>query len=210
MRGHDHPIFTLAYRLIAGAGEHTGVAEARTDLLARAGGRLLIIGLGPGYDLDHVSDSVESVVAIEPSHSMRVSAESRIRATRERGIAVDVIDALGEDLPLPDDSIDAVLLAFVMCSVDDVAGVLSEVRRVARPGATVCVLEHVQAPDGTWMRWMQRAMAPFWPRVTGGCHADRRTRGALEQAGFDTGELVDTTFVNIPPVAPTLVGTTTV
>ncbi len=207
MAGHDHPLFTLVYRAVAGAGERTGLGELRERALAPATGRLLILGLGPGHDLDHLPDEVTSVVAIEPSASMRTSAESRVAATRARGIDVEVVDAVGEALPIPDDSIDSVLLAYVLCTVEDVDAALAEVRRVLRPGGVVCVMEHVRAPEGSWLRRSQRIVAPVWPRLAGGCHADRDTRAALAHAGFDVAGLRDITITSLPPVAPTLVGT---
>jgi len=207
MAGHDHPLFTLVYRAVAGAGERTGLGELRERALAPATGRLLILGLGPGHDLDHLPDEVTSVVAIEPSASMRTSAESRVAATRARGVDVEVVDAVGEALPIPDDTIDSVLLAYVLCTVADVDAALAEVRRVLRPGGVGCVMEHVRAPEGTWLRRSQRLVAPVWPRLAGGCHADRDTRAALSRAGFDVAGLRDITITSLPPVAPTLVGT---
>jgi len=196
MAGHDHPLFTLVYRAVAGAGERTGLGELRERALAPATGRLLILGLGPGHDLDHLPDEVTSVVAIEPSASMRTSAEPRVATARARGIDIEIIDALAESLPISDDDVDTVLLAYVMCTVADV-----DAARV------VCVMEHVRAPEGTWLRRSQRLVAPVWPRLAGGCHADRDTRAALAHAGFDVADLRDTTITSLPPVAPTLVGT---
>lgn len=206
MAGHDHPIFTLVYRAVAGAGERTGLGELRARALAPARGRLLIVGLGPGHDLDHLPESVTSVIAVEPSASMRQASRSRVAAARERGLEVAVIDALAESLPIPDASVDSVLLAYVLCTVVDVDGALAQVRRVLRPQGVVCVMEHVRAPERTWRRTSQRLVRPLWPRLAGGCHADRDTRAALVRAGFDDTDLVETTLVNLPPVAHTLVG----
>lgn len=208
MAGHDHPLFTLVYRAVAGTGERTGLGDLRQRALAPATGRLLIIGLGPGHDLDHLPEAVTSVIAVEPSASMRASAVPRVRAARARGIEVEVFDALAENLPMPDHCVDSVLLAYVLCTVADVDAALAEVRRVLRPGGVVCVMEHVRAREGTWLRRSQRLVAPVWPRLAGGCHADRDTRSALARAGFDTSDLRDVTITNLPPVAPTLVGTT--
>ena len=208
MAGHDHPLFTLVYRAVAGTGERTGLGDLRQRALAPATGRLLIIGLGPGHDLDHLPEAVTSVITVEPSASMRASAVPRVRAARARGIEVDVVDALAENLPMPDHCVDSVLLAYVLCTVADVDAALAEVRRVLRPGGVVCVMEHVRAREGTWLRCSQRLVAPVWPRLAGGCHADRDTRSALARAGFDTSDLRDVTITNLPPVAPTLVGTT--
>ena len=206
MRRHDHPIFTRVYRVVAALGERTGLGDMRARVLASARGRLLIVGLGPGHDLEHLPAAVTSVIAIEPSASMRTAAAPRVAAARARGLEVEVVDALAEDLPLADASVDSVLLTYVLCTIDDVPAALAEVRRVLAPGGVVGVFEHVRAPEGTWLRTSQRLVARAWPHLAGGCRADRDTRGALAAAGFDVTGLREFTLVNLPPVAPTLAG----
>lgn len=206
MHAHDHPVFSRVYGVVAALGERTGLGELRAKVLAPASGRLLIVGLGPGHDLDHLPATVTSVVAVEPSAPMREAAEHRVAAARQRGVEVEVLDAVAEALPLADDSVDAVLVAYVLCTVDDVDAALGELRRVLRPDGVVCVLEHVRATPGSWTSRLQWAVAPWWPRCTGGCHADRDTRAALVAAGFDVAGLRDVTMANVPPVTPTLVG----
>jgi ubiquinone/menaquinone biosynthesis C-methylase UbiE len=205
---HDHPLFTLVYRVVSGAGEHSQLGALRSEVLSGAHGRLLIIGSGPGHDLDHLPPAVTSVVAIEPSASMREASLHRVEATRARGIEVELVDAVGEHLPLPDDSVDSVLFAYVLCTVESVEQVLSEVRRVLHPGGTVCVLEHVRAEPGTWTDRMQRVVSVggLWPRLTGGCQCRRETREALAQAGFHVEDLAERSLLNVPVVGWTLVG----
>jgi SAM-dependent methyltransferase len=141
----------------------------RARLLSGASGRLLVVGLGPGHDLDHLPPAVTSVVAVEPSGPMRHAAAGRVDAARARGLEVDVLDAVAESLPLDDGSVDAVLTALVLCSVDDLAASVGETHRVLRPGGTLHVLEHVAAEAGTRTAALQRAVAPVWPRLAGGC-----------------------------------------
>lgn len=202
----DHPVFTRVYGVIAGIGERTGLGRVRARVLAPAEGTLLVLGMGPGRDLEHVPDAVSRVIAVEPSASMRRAAAGRVRELAERGIDVDVVDARAESLPLAASSVDSVLVAYVLCSVDDPARALAEIRRVLRPGGALCVLEHVRAPAGTATRGLQRAVASAWPRFTGGCRVDRDTRAAIVAAGFDVSGLRDVRLANVPPVVPTLVG----
>jgi ubiquinone/menaquinone biosynthesis C-methylase UbiE len=208
MAAHDHRLFTRVYGLIADLGEHSELGAARSHVLAGAHGRLLIVGLGPGHDLDHLPEAVTSVIAVEPSASMRAASLARVAATRDRGIEVELLDAVGEHLPLPDDSVDSVLFAYVLCSVDSVTAVLDEVRRVLHPGGTVCVLEHVRAEPGTWSQRMQRvvSVADLWSRLAGGCRCDQDTRAALAEAGFHVEDLEERTLVNVPVVSRTLMG----
>jgi ubiquinone/menaquinone biosynthesis C-methylase UbiE len=205
---HDHPLFTLLYRGVSALGEQGQLGPARTEVLAGAHGRLLVVGSGPGHDLDHLPPAVTSVVAIEPSPSMRAASLPRIEAARARGLEVELVDAVGEHLPLPDDSVDSVLFAYVLCSVESMEQVLAETRRVLRPDGTVCVLEHVRAEPGTWTDRVQRAVSVggLWPWLMGGCQCRRDTRAALAQAGFHVESLDARTLVNVPVVGWTLVG----
>ena len=208
MAAHEHPLFTRLYQVIADLGEHSPLAAARGEVLAAAHGRLLIVGLGPGHDLEHLPDAVTSVVAIEPSDSMRAASLPRVEAARARGCEVELIDAVGEALPLPDDSVDCVLFAYVLCSVDSVIDVLAEARRVLHPDGTVCVLEHVRAEPGTLTERMQRlvSVGGLWPALAGGCRCTQDTRAALADAGFHVEALSERALVNVPVVGWTLMG----
>lgn len=206
MGRHDHPVFSRIYGLIARAEEGGPVGAARTRAAATLTGRTLIVGLGPGVDLDHLPDTVTEVIAVEPSAPMRSAARPRVaRFARRR--PVEVLAAVAEDLPLADDSVDSILFAYVLCSVDRPDVALQEAVRVLRPGGTVAVLEHVRAAPGSWTARAQRIAAPVWPHIAGGCHCDRDTRTELERAGFDTSEIADELLVNVPPVSAAIVGT---
>ncbi len=204
MATHDHPLFTQIYRLIARAEDSGVVGRTRTEVSSHLHGRLLIVGLGPAEDLHHLPDTVTAVVGVEPSASMRKAAEAAIARA---DMPVEVVDAVGEDLPLADDTVDSVLFAYVLCSVDDPAAVIREALRVLRPGGTIAVLEHVVADDGSWMRRAQRLVSPVWPWLAGGCRCDQDTLAVFAEAGLALEDLQSTTLTNVPPVAPALVGT---
>jgi ubiquinone/menaquinone biosynthesis C-methylase UbiE len=120
---------------------------------------------------------------------------------------VHLVAGVGERLPVADGSVDTALCALVLCSVADPVATAGEIRRVLKPGGTLCVLEHVRAPDGHRFGRLQDAAAPGWARIAGGCQPHRRTREALEAAGFDTTALADRTlWLNVPILAPTLIG----
>jgi ubiquinone/menaquinone biosynthesis C-methylase UbiE len=203
MPAHDHPVFTQVYRWLARAEDSGAIGKARTDVSRALHGRLLIVGLGPAEDLHHLPETVTEVVGIEPSASMRKVAHAAVEAAP---MPVEVIDAVGEQLPLPDDSVDSALFAYVLCSVDDPDLVVAETLRVLRPGGTIGVLEHVRAAEGTWMRRAQRFVSPVWPRLAGGCRCDQDTRAVFDAAGLDLSGLASPHLTPVPPVAPSLVG----
>lgn len=206
MAGHDHPLFTWLYQRLARLEESGAVGQARDEVSSQLHGRLLIVGMGPAQDLHHLPDAVTEVVGVEPSASMRKAAQPHIEAAAEKGLSVEVVDAVAEELPLPDGSVDSVLFAYVLCSVDDPARAVSEALRVLRPGGTIAVLEHVAGSPGSWMRRAQDVISPVWPRLAAGCRCNQDTRAVFEAAGVDVSGLRQTTMVPIPPVAPALVG----
>ncbi|BBX96405.1 methyltransferase type 11 [Mycobacterium lacus] len=177
----------------------------RRAAIAFATGRLLMVGLGPGTDLKFVPPAVTSVAAVEPVAAFRRMAS---RLARRHGVAVDIVDGTGESIPFPDNSFDSVHIGLVLCSVDDVAATLGEIRRVLVPGGRLVVLEHVRG-EGAMGRF-QDVVAKPWSWLASGCHPNRRTIDAIAAAGFDTSGLrsIPRTLVP-PPCTPHLQGIAT-
>lgn len=200
----NHPVFAPLYNALAWAGEHTTLGRWRSEALRPTTGRLLIVGLGPGYDLGHLPAAVTEVIAVEPAAAMRRIARRRVAP---EGPPVRLVEGIGEQLPLPDHSCDSALCALVLCSVTDPVAVLAEIGRVLRPGGVLCILEHVRAAEGTRLGRLQDRSAPAWSRLAGGCEPHRRTREAISAAGFDTSQVQDRMMhLNVPLLVPHLMG----
>jgi SAM-dependent methyltransferase len=94
----------------------------------------------------------------------------------------------GQSLPFADDSFDAALSTWTLCTIPDVGAALSELRRVLRSGGTLQFLEHGLAPDEGVRRW-QRRLDPVQQRITGGCHLTRPIVDLLTAGGFTIKEV---------------------
>jgi SAM-dependent methyltransferase len=174
----------------------------RRAALSNATGRLLMLGLGPGTDLMFLPAAVTSVAAVEPDASFRRMAT---RLAERRDVAVDVVEGTGESIPFPDKSFDSVHIGLVLCSVDDVAATLGEIRRVLAPGGRLVVLEHVRGNGATGR--LQDLIAKPWSWLAGGCEPNRRTLDAIAAAGFDTSALRSIPRTPVPfPCKPHLQG----
>ena len=139
-----NPLFPYVYRFGMPIFDRLFYRRYRREAMSNATGRLLMVGVGPGTDLMLLPPAVTSVVAVEPEAAMRRMASA---LARRHGIAVDVVDGIGESIPFPDNSFNSVHVGLVLCSVDDVAATLGEIRRVLAPGGRLGVLEHVRG-DG--------------------------------------------------------------
>lgn len=189
-----NPLFPYIYRLGMPIFDRLFYWRYRRAAMSNATGRLLIVGLGPGTDLRFLPATVTSVAAVEPEPAMRRMAA---RFARRKNIAVEIVDGVGESIPFPDNSFDSVHVGLVLCSVDDVAATLGEIRRVLVPGGRLVVLEHVRA-DGAMGRY-QDLIAKPWSWLASGCEPNRRTIDAIAMAGFDVSELHSMRRTLVPP-----------
>ncbi|OHT80403.1 methyltransferase [Mycobacteroides chelonae] len=203
---HRNPLFPYIYGLGMSIFDRLFYRRYRRAAMSLATGRLLVVGLGPGTDLMFLPPAVTSVAAVEPEAAMRRMAGA---LARRCGVEVDIVEGVGEAIPFPDNSFDSVHAGLVLCSVDDVAATLSEIRRVLAPGGRLVVLEHVRG-DGVMGRF-QDLIAKPWSWLASGCEPNRRTVEAIAAAGFDTSGLrsVRRTLVP-PPCTPHLQGVATV
>lgn len=201
-----NPLFPYVYRLGMPVFDRLFYRRYRREAMSQATGRLLLVGLGPGSDLLFLPAAVTSVAAVEPVAAMRRMASAR---ARRHGIDVDVVDGVGESIPFPDNSFDSVHVGLVLCSVDDVAATLAEIRRVLAPGGRLVVLEHVRG-EGLMGRFQDLIARP-WAWLSSGCEPNRRTVDAIAAAGFDTSGLrrIRRTLVP-PPCTPHLQGVATI
>jgi len=156
--------------------------EYRRDLLRGLSGRVVDLGAGDGANFPHFPASVTEVIAVEPEPYLR---ERALANAPGAPVPVTVVDALADRLPLEDASMDAAVVALVLCTVPDQAAALRELGRVIRPGGELRFFEHVIARDPKLAR-VQRVLerTGFWPLVAGGCHPARDTVAAIAAAGF--------------------------
>jgi ubiquinone/menaquinone biosynthesis C-methylase UbiE len=195
-------LFPYVYRFGMPVFDRLFYHRYRRAAISNATGRLLMVGLGPGSDLKFVPPAVTAVAAVEPAPAFRRMA-SRLAA--RHGVAVDIVEGTGESIPFPDNTFDSVHIGLVLCSVDDVAATLGEIRRVLVPAGRLVVLEHVRG-DGAIGRF-QDLIAKPWSWLAGGCRPNRRTVDAIAAAGFDTAGLRSIPRTPVPfPCKPHLQG----
>jgi ubiquinone/menaquinone biosynthesis C-methylase UbiE len=157
------------------------ITHQRRLVVPRARGRVLEVGFGSGLNLAHYERSaVEWIWALEPSAPMRALAAPRIAAS---GLDVRLLDLPGEAIPLPDHSVDSIVMTHTLCTIPDALAALHQMRRVLRPDGRLLFCEHGAAPDAGVRRWQDR-LNGLWASVAGGCHLNREVAPLIASAGF--------------------------
>ena len=158
------------------------VMKRRSQLVPLAWGSVFELGCGGGLNQEfYDKGAVSSFAGVDPHAGLLDQA----RATAEaKGWATDIREGFGEDIPFGNGQFDTVVCTFTLCSVDDPKQVMSEMRRVLKPGGRLLFLEHGRAPDRSVANWQDR-IEPVWKKLAGGCHLTRPIGSALRGSGFD-------------------------
>lgn len=196
--------FAAIYDRLTAGSEKAGLAAHRQQLLEAVSGRVLEVGGGTGANLPYYANAVQDLVITEPEEPMarrleRKLANSAVKAT--------VVRAPAERLPFEDASFDVVVSTLVLCTVEDPAQALKEIRRVLRPGGKLFFLEHVRADEeSSFARWQDR-LNGVQNRIGHGCHANRRTLENIRTAGFTIERIERDQLKKVPPIIrPLIVG----
>jgi ubiquinone/menaquinone biosynthesis C-methylase UbiE len=157
------------------------IYERKRQLFDDLSGVVVEIGPGSGPNLKFLNKEI-TWIGIEPnlySHSYILNEAARLEMR-----SVEIRELTAERLPLDDNSVDAVISTLALCTVPNQSIALSEIHRVLKPGGKFIFIEHVAAPEGSFMRRFQSFIKPFWKIIADGCHPDRETFMAIRAANF--------------------------
>lgn len=143
-------------------------------------GTVLEIGFGTGLNLPHLPPSVTRLHAVDPLQKGRELAEERLAGSH---VAVDFVGVDGQSLELEDDSVDAALSTWTLCTIPDARAAVREIGRVLRPGGTFHFAEHGRARDGKVRKWQER-LNGVQQRLACGCNLNRDIAAIIEEGGM--------------------------
>jgi ubiquinone/menaquinone biosynthesis C-methylase UbiE len=172
-------------RLIDLAMKDPALTKCRSEIIPKATGRVLEVGIGSGLNFPFYGAGVRHVCGIDPSAELLAIARSKVAPLP---YPVALVCGSAEDLPLADASADTVVLTWTLCSIPNPSRALHELRRVLKPGGSVIFAEHGLAPDPTVRTWQGR-LNPLWKCIAGGCNMNRKIDELIGSAGFSLKEL---------------------
>jgi ubiquinone/menaquinone biosynthesis C-methylase UbiE len=147
---------------------------------------VLEVGIGSGLNLPFYSPEVTRVYGVDPS--VELGRLARRRAAAGSTKVEFLLQTAEEELPLANASMDTVVVTWTLCSIPNALSALQEMKRVLKPGGRLIFLEHGRAPDPGVRVWQNR-LTPFWKRIGGGCHLNRKIDELITEAGFQISEL---------------------
>ena len=180
-------------RLIDVAMRNKEVAARRAELVPKASGAVLEIGIGSGLNLPFFPRAITRLVGVDPSAELLSMARPKLAGV---SFAVELFCRSAEDLPFDDRSFDTAVLTWTLCSIPHPHRALAEIKRVLKPDGRLLFIEHGLSPDPKVQAWQHR-LTPIWKRIGGGCHLNRKIDDLVRPAGFNIVEL-QTTYLPGP------------
>jgi ubiquinone/menaquinone biosynthesis C-methylase UbiE len=150
----------------------------RRQLLARAKGKVLEIGVGTGKNFSYYPDGVD-VTGLDIADKMLLQA--RLRADK-LGFPIHLMEDDVQSLTFPENSFDTAVATFVFCSIPDPVLGLKELGRVVKSSGEILLLEHVRI-DKPVIGCIMDIMNPLFLHLVGP-NINRRTVENIGKAGL--------------------------
>ena len=171
----------------------------RNKIVPDAKGKILEIGIGSGINIPFYNKAnVEKIYGLDPSEELNHIAQKK---AINNNVEIDFLLNGAEEIPLPSNSMDTILITYTLCTIQDLESSLKEIRRVMKDDAVMLFCEHGIAPDANVMRWQNR-VNPLWGKLFGGCNINRNIPEIIQSSGFTLNSL-DQMYL---PSTPKIVG----
>ena len=153
----------------------------RKKVVPLAIGDVVEIGVGPGLNLQYYNlDTVNKVIGIDPSDELNKIAKKNANKVN---LDIEFNLSSAESIDLPTSSVDSVVCTFSLCSIPNPQKALKEIHRILKPGGKYYYCEHGISPDLS-TRVFQNVTNIFYPKLSGGCHANRDIPKLISESGL--------------------------
>jgi ubiquinone/menaquinone biosynthesis C-methylase UbiE len=153
----------------------------RDKIVPLAKGVVLDVGIGSGLNIPFYNKSkIDYLYGLDPSEELIKLAKP---VAKKNEFEIEFLQCGAEAIPLPDNSIDTVLITYTMCTIPDIKLSNSEIMRVLKTEGQLLFCEHGLAPDKNIAKW-QRRINPIWNKIAGGCNLNRDIPNLITSSGF--------------------------
>jgi SAM-dependent methyltransferase len=157
------------------------VCELRQRVVEPAAGKVLEVGYGTGLNLPYYRPAVTSLTLVDRERLLPRRVKRRMDACRARHVVT--AQASAERLPFETAAFDCVVSTFTLCSVENVAAALAELRRVLKLGGRFHFAEHGRSESQSLARWQDRLNGlQRW--LACGCNLNRPIARLICEAGL--------------------------
>jgi|TARA_B110000438_G_scaffold292890_1_gene331899 ubiquinone/menaquinone biosynthesis C-methylase UbiE len=170
----------------------------RKKVVPFAEGVVLEVGIGSGLNLPFYDKSkIKEIWALDPSEELsKIAKETALKV----GLDVNFTSCGAEDIPLPDNHFDTVLITYTLCTIPEVYRANEEIKRVLKDDGKLLFCEHGLAPDEGISKWQSRVNG-LWGRIAGGCNLNRDIPKLLADSGFEILDMEQMYLPSTPKIA---------
>ena len=142
----------------------------REKIIPLAQCNILEIGVGAGLNIPFYDMSkIDKVLGLDPSEELNNIAKD---VAEENAVNIDFMLCGAEDIPLPDNHVDTLLITYTMCTIPEVMKANKEILRVLKPNGKLLFCEHGLSPEQKVAKW-QSKINFIWGKIAGGCNLNR-------------------------------------
>ena len=169
----------------------------RNKIVPHAKGVVLEIGIGSGLNLPFYNGStVKKIYGLDPSEELNEIARKNASSTQ---LDIDFIISGAEEIKLPSNSVDTVLITYTLCTIPEFNSALKEIKRVLKNDGIMLFCEHGLAPDTNVKKWQNR-INPLWGKLFGGCNINRNIPHIIQDSGLNIKKLEQMYLPSTPKI----------
>ena len=147
----------------------------------------------PYYD----KSKIKYLYGLDPSIELLNLAKP---LAKKNELEIEFLECGAEAIPLPNDSIDTVVITYTLCTIPDTQLSNEEIMRVLKPNGKLLFCEHGLAPDINVVKWQKR-INPIWNKIAGGCNLNRDIPKLIRSSGLKISNMEEMYLPSTPKFA---------
>ena len=170
----------------------------REKIIPLAEGTVLDVGIGSGLNIPYYNKSkIKYLYGLDPSIELLNLAKP---LAKKNELEIEFLECGAEAIPLPNDSIDTVVITYTLCTIPDTQLSNQEIMRVLKPNGKLLFCEHGLAPDINIAKWQKR-INPIWNKIAGGCNLNRDIPNLIRSSGLKISNMEEMYLPSTPKFA---------